>query len=49
MDLNLYRDVAVVHTPNADDAVAADVIKHCERNRFRFAVVDSGPNQVDPT
>lgn len=44
LNLDTYRDIAIVHAP----AVPADVIKavitHCELNRFRFAVIDSAQN-----
>lgn len=41
LDLDPYREVAIVHAPAADATVVADVINHCERNKFRFAVVDA--------
>jgi len=44
--LDPYRDVAIVAAPGqSDPKVAKAVITHCERNRFRFAVIDSPPNQ----
>jgi phage tail sheath protein FI len=48
LDLDRYRDVAIVHAPAAEPDVAQAVITHCERNRFRFAVVDAPPNSADP-
>ncbi len=32
-------DVAMVYAPAADDATIARIINHCERERFRFAVI----------
>jgi len=46
-----WRDVALVSAPHAG-ADAASVhrmlIEHCERQRFRFAVLDCEPGIVDP-
>ncbi|MER9247625.1 phage tail sheath family protein [Mesorhizobium sp. M0590] len=50
LTLDPYREVALVHAPfhgPAPDLIAQAVITHCELNRFRFAVVDSVPNQSD--
>lgn len=44
LELDAYRDTAVVHAPSASVAVSKAVIKHCQNNRFRFAVVDSDSN-----
>jgi phage tail sheath protein FI len=44
LKLDKYREVAIVHAPAVDLATVADVIIHCEQNRFRFAVIDSAPN-----
>jgi len=49
LDLDRYRDVAIVHAPAAAPDVVQAVITHCERNRFRFAVVDSPSDQADAT
>ncbi len=51
--LDPYRDIALVHAPNAPDPVTKLIISHCEDNRFRFAVVDCPVNvgdvsQLDP-
>jgi phage tail sheath protein FI len=43
--LDRYRDVAIVHAPGADETVAKAVVTHCERNRYRFAVVDAPSEQ----
>jgi phage tail sheath protein FI len=44
LDLDRYREVAIVYAPGVADDIAQAVITHCERNRFRFAVIDSQPN-----
>ena len=44
LDLDQYREVAIVHAPGVAYDIALEVINHCERNGFRFAVVDSLPN-----
>jgi phage tail sheath protein FI len=41
LELDEYRDVAIVNAPGYSYDVAKSVITHCERNRFRIAVVDS--------
>ncbi|MEZ5875575.1 MAG: phage tail sheath family protein [Hyphomicrobiales bacterium] len=47
LKLDLYRDVAIVHAPgigNLDPdqtAIQKAIVTHCERERFRFAVLDS--------
>ena len=40
LDLDEYREVALVAAPAADGVVAAAIYEHCERNRFRFAAID---------
>ena len=47
LKLDKYREVAIVHAPAADPPTVADLIIHCEQNRFRFAVIDSPPNLAD--
>lgn len=49
LDLDPYREVAIVHAPAASDLIAKAVIAHCENNRFRFAVVDSPSNVGNST
>jgi phage tail sheath protein FI len=41
LELDAFRSVAVVYAPGADEDTARKVVTHCERNRFRFAVVDA--------
>ena len=55
LELDAFREVAIVHAPRppADaDAIAAAIISHCERLRFRFAVIDpdrnAAPDSLDP-
>ena len=48
LELDEYREVALVAAPGAaDKGVVKAVYGHCERNRFRFAVIDSLPNVGD--
>ncbi|HEV8237839.1 MAG TPA: phage tail sheath family protein, partial [Thermoanaerobaculia bacterium] len=46
LELAAYREVALVYAPGVGDGVAAAVVEHCDRLRFRFAVVDA-PRGVD--
>lgn len=46
--LDPFRDVALVYAPNADTDTAKQIVAHCEKQRFRFAVVDS-PKGSDPS
>lgn len=53
LDLDEFREVALVAAPAATNDVVKAVYEHCERNKFRFAVIDSPPNwgnvgQIDP-
>jgi uncharacterized protein len=50
LELDPYREVALVHAPfhgPDQDNISRDIITHCENQRFRFAVIDSGPNEGD--
>lgn len=52
LELDRYRDVALVYAPyqeGAADQIAGNVITHCERSRFRFAVIDCARNVGDPS
>lgn len=40
LELDEYREVALVYAPGASIAVAKAIVSHCERLRFRFAVID---------
>jgi phage tail sheath protein FI len=44
LELDPYRDVALVYSPGAPVDVNLAVIDHCERLKFRFAVVDPDRN-----
>jgi hypothetical protein len=55
LELDAYRDVALVYAPHPPDNVPAiirEVIDHCERQRFRFAAIDGDrdaePSGLDP-
>lgn len=47
LDLDQFRSVAVVYAPGCDADTARALVTHCERNRFRFAVIDAQPNQAN--
>jgi uncharacterized protein len=47
LELDRYRDVALVYAPSVDTTIAQAVVTHCENLRFRFAVIDS-PKGQDP-
>jgi phage tail sheath protein FI len=46
LDLDPFREVAIVYAPGAANDVAQAVITHVENNTFRVAVIDSQPNQA---
>lgn len=53
LELDEYREVALVYAPNAASDVAMQVYQHCEDNKFRFAVIDcamgmSDTGSIDP-
>ena len=41
LELDPYREVALVYAPSVDTDIAKAIVSHCEKLRFRFAVVDS--------
>jgi len=46
LDLDGYREVALVAAPGVSDVpICKAIYEHCERNHFRFAVLDCAPNQ----
>ncbi|MDB5678520.1 phage tail sheath family protein [Sphingomonas bacterium] len=47
LELDEFRDVALVYAPAADDTVAKEVYEHCERSKFRFAVIDPHKSSAD--
>jgi len=52
LELDPFRDVALVYAPNADPATAQKIISHCELMKFRFAAIDCDKsatlNTLDP-
>ena len=48
LELDPFREVALVYAPNADTSVVRAIISHCEKLRFRFAVIDSPKGQNSP-
>ena len=40
LERNAYDEVALVYAPGVSVSVNREVIQHCERQRYRFAVVD---------
>jgi uncharacterized protein len=45
LELDPYRDVALVHAPGVIPDVSKIIVTHCEKLRFRFAVIDSAKGQ----
>jgi phage tail sheath protein FI len=48
-----YREIALVYAPNVGNDIALKIIDHCERMRFRFAVIDcqkglNNPGDIEP-
>jgi phage tail sheath protein FI len=48
-ELDPYREVALVYAPNVSNDIALKIIDHCERLRFRFAVIDCPKGQNNPS
>jgi uncharacterized protein len=48
LELDPYREVALVYAPDVGRDVALAIIAHCENMRFRFAVIDSPKGQASP-
>jgi uncharacterized protein len=53
LELDPYREISLVYAPNVDTPTRIAIIGHCERMRFRFAVIDADkgsaiPNAIDP-
>lgn len=49
LELDPYRDVALVYAPNVATDIAQKIVTHCENMRFRFAVIDSDKGQSSTT
>lgn len=47
LELDPYREVALVYAPNVSVDIVSRVVSHCERMRFRFAAIDSDKNQIN--
>jgi uncharacterized protein len=45
LELDPYREVALVYSPNVSTDIAKAIVSHAERMRFRFAVIDSAKGQ----
>lgn len=41
LELDPFREVSLVYSPAVPNEVAQKIINHCEKMRFRFAVIDS--------
>jgi phage tail sheath protein FI len=48
LELDPYRDVALVYAPVVSSDIAKEIVAHCERMRFRFAVMDADKGQNNP-
>ena len=49
LERDSYREVSLVYAPAVSEEIAATIITHCEKRRFRFAVVDSRSGVTDTT
>jgi len=49
LELDPYRDVALVYAPSVSTDIAKEIVGHCERLRFRFAVIDSDKGRSSTT
>ncbi len=49
LELDPYGDVALVYAPGVAVDIAKAIIVHCERLRFRFAVIDCDPGVNRPS
>ena len=49
LELDPYRDVALVYAPNVSTDIAKAIVAHCENLKFRFAVIDSDKGQASAT
>ena len=48
LELDSYRDVALVYAPQVSTDIAKAIVAHCERMRFRFAIIDADKGQNNP-
>lgn len=49
LELDPYRDVALVYAPSVTTDIALAIVSHCEAMRFRFAVIDSEKGKSSTT
>jgi phage tail sheath protein FI len=49
LELDPYRDVALVYAPNVPTNIVLKIVDHCESMRFRFAVIDCPKEQSNPS
>jgi hypothetical protein len=49
LELDPYRDVALVYAPNVSTDISKAIVTHCENVRFRFAVIDCDKGQNNPS
>ncbi len=49
LELDPYRDVALVYAPDVSTDISKAIVAHCERLRFRFAVIDCAKGQSSTT
>jgi phage tail sheath protein FI len=49
LELDPYREVALVYAPMVSTDIAQAIVTHCERLRFRFAVIDSEKGKSSTT
>lgn len=47
LELDPYRDIALVYAPVVSTDIAKAVVAHCEKQRFRFAIIDADKGQND--
>lgn len=53
LELDRGREVALIYAPDASNDAAAEIVRHCETMRFRFAAIDvaqgmSNGSDLDP-
>jgi phage tail sheath protein FI len=49
LELDPYRDVALVYAPDVSILIVDAIVTHCENMRFRFAVIDSPKGRNNPS
>jgi phage tail sheath protein FI len=49
LEQDSYRDVALVYAPVVSTDIAKAIVGHCERMRFRFALIDAPKGQSSPS